>query len=75
MQRLKNKIALITGAAMGMGEAEARLFAENGASLVLTDINTKALDKVAEELLKQDTKIIALKLDVSSEQDWIQAAQ
>lgn len=75
MQRLTNKVALITGAAMGMGEAEARLFAENGASLVLTDINKDALDKVAEELFKQGTKLIALKMDVSSEQDWILAAQ
>ena len=36
--RLKNKVAIITGAGHGMGEAEARLFAEEGAKIVVADI-------------------------------------
>lgn len=75
MKRLDNKIALITGAAMGMGEAEARLFAEHGASLVITDIMKDELDKVARDLMDKGTKVLALEHDVSSEQDWIRVAQ
>ncbi len=74
MKRLEDKIALITGAAMGMGEAEARLFAEHGASLVITDINKVELEKVARELIAKGTKVLALEHDVSSEQDWIRVA-
>ena len=39
MKRLENKIALITGAAKGMGKAEAQLFAKEGARLIITDID------------------------------------
>ncbi len=38
MDRLKGKVAIITGAAMGLGEADARLFAGEGAELIITDI-------------------------------------
>lgn len=41
MNRLDNKIAIITGAASGQGAAEARLFADEGARVVLTDINAR----------------------------------
>ncbi|WP_019941303.1 SDR family NAD(P)-dependent oxidoreductase [Dyadobacter beijingensis] len=43
MARLENKVAIITGAAGGMGEAEARLFAAEGAKVLLTDIDGYAL--------------------------------
>lgn len=75
MKRLENKVALITGAAMGMGEAEARLFAEHGAALVITDINKDKLDEVAAELTAQGAKVLALKQDVALEQDWIEVAR
>ena len=39
MSRLKNKVAIITGAAQGMGAAHARLFIAEGAKVVLTDLN------------------------------------
>ncbi|MDD3234903.1 MAG: glucose 1-dehydrogenase [Candidatus Cloacimonetes bacterium] len=74
MKRLEHKVALITGAAMGMGETEARLFAEHGASLIITDINKGELDKIAQELIDKGTKVLSLKHDVSSEQDWIRVA-
>ena len=40
--RLKNKVAVITGAAKGQGEFEARLFADEGAAVVLCDIDVEA---------------------------------
>lgn len=47
---LKNKIALITGAASGSGAATARLFVEEGASVVLADINRQGLEILTAEL-------------------------
>lgn len=75
MDRLKDKIALITGAAKGMGEADAKLFAAEGASLILTDIDWARLDKVAAELTSAGTKVLALKHDVSSEESWQKLAR
>ena len=50
MDRLKGKVAIITGAAMGLGEADARLFAAEGADLVITDIAEKKGRELAEKL-------------------------
>lgn len=41
MVRLKDKVAIITGGASGMGEAHVRLFIEEGAKVVFTDINAE----------------------------------
>ncbi len=51
--RLKGKISIITGAASGFGKGIAKKFSEEGASLILADINNDKLKKVSEEL-KQD---------------------
>lgn len=50
MPRFSNKVVVITGAASGIGEGAARRFAEEGATLVLGDIDKGALDKLAGEL-------------------------
>jgi NAD(P)-dependent dehydrogenase (short-subunit alcohol dehydrogenase family) len=47
---LADKVALVTGAASGIGEATARLLADNGSRLVLVDVNGPALERVANEL-------------------------
>jgi len=67
MGRLEGKVALITGAARGQGEAEARLFAAEGAKVVLTDV----LDAEG-ELVAKDLGDAALYLhhDVTDEQAW-----
>lgn len=70
MKRLENKVALITGAAKGMGEADAILFAHEGASLILTDIDSENLDKVARKLIENGARVLAIRQDVSSEEDW-----
>src|SRR5690625_2939509 len=70
MGRLQGKVAIITGAASGMGATTAKLFAKEGAKVVATDIQTDALDKLAQEIEKDNGAVLSLKLDVTSEKDW-----
>ena len=67
---LSGKIALVTGAASGMGLAEARLLAEAGAEVILTDILTTEGEAAAEELRARGLKARFRALDVASEADW-----
>lgn len=62
---LKNKIALITGAGSGIGEATATLFARNGASVVLADMDTDGADRVLALIEKQGGKGFVVKTGVS----------
>lgn len=70
MNRLKDKVAIITGAAGGQGKAEAILFAKHGAKIVVTDINEEELNRTATEIEGNGGKVIVLKHDISSEKDW-----
>ena len=65
--KLQNKVAIITGAAQGMGAMDARKFVEEGAKVVITDINLEAAQTLADEL---GENTIALKLDVSKADNW-----
>lgn len=67
MNRLKDKVALITGAAQGIGEAIARAFVAEGAIVCLTDINDVAGRALAGEL---GTHATYRHLDVRQETDW-----
>lgn len=67
MDRLKDKVAIITGGSQGMGAAHAKLFIDEGAKVVITDINAEKGEKYADELGNNATFI---KQDVSSETDW-----
>lgn len=68
--RLNGKVALISGAARGQGEAESRLFVAEGAQVVLGDILVEEQQKVVDSLGGQATGV---KLDVTQEADWQQA--
>ena len=68
--RLDGKLAVITGAASGIGEACARLFAQMGASLVLTDINADKCQALANELSHSGTQAKAMAQDVADEKTW-----
>lgn len=67
MKKLQDKIAIITGAGGGIGAATARLFAQEGAKLVLTDINIDAVSAISKEI---GGNTIALQHDVTSESSW-----
>ena len=67
MDRLKNKVAVITGSGSGMGEGIARVFAEEGALVVVSDRNEAAAQAVAAGLIEQGHQAIARKADVSVE--------
>ncbi|WP_218157951.1 SDR family NAD(P)-dependent oxidoreductase [Pustulibacterium marinum] len=60
-------MALVTGAASGLGLETARQFAESGASVVLADFNQQALDEAVKLLLDKGYDVIGIKCDVSSE--------
>ncbi|MDP9960743.1 glucose 1-dehydrogenase [Chryseobacterium lathyri] len=68
MNRLKGKVAIITGAASGMGAAHAVAFVAEGAKVVLTDINEEKGLEVAKSL--GDHSALFVKHDVSSKEDW-----
>lgn len=62
---MKGKVAIVTGAAMGMGEATARLFARAGAKVVLTDFNAEVGEKVAQSILDAGDEAGFVRTDVS----------
>lgn len=66
-QRLKNKTALITGSARGIGYAIASLFAQEGADIVLSDVNETILNEAAAKIKTQGVEVLAVKTDVTSE--------
>lgn len=65
--RVEGKIAIVTGAASGIGKATARLLASEGAGVVVADINEAGGRAVAEEI---GTSAIFLPLDVTDEEQW-----
>ena len=66
MNRLKGKVAIVTGAASGLGAADARLMASEGARVVLADINVE----LGEATAKSIEGAIFIRHDASSEADW-----
>jgi 3alpha(or 20beta)-hydroxysteroid dehydrogenase len=70
MDRLRGKVALVTGSARGQGEAVVRLFVSEGAKVLVTDVLDDLGKAVAASL---DTSAVYLHLDVTSESDWSMA--
>jgi NAD(P)-dependent dehydrogenase (short-subunit alcohol dehydrogenase family) len=68
--RVRDKVAIITGAAHGMGEAEARLFAAEGAKVVVADILAGEAEAVAADIRTSGGEATAAAIDVTGEGDW-----
>jgi NAD(P)-dependent dehydrogenase (short-subunit alcohol dehydrogenase family) len=63
----ENKVALVTGAASGLGLATAKAFAESGAAVAMADSNEKAVHAAAEELAAKGHKTLAIWCDVADD--------
>ena len=71
--RLEGKVAIITGGARGQGAAEARMFASEGARVVIGDVLDEEGAKVASEINESGGDAVFVHLDVSGEDDWRRA--
>ncbi len=70
MGRLNNKVAMISGGALGIGEADSLLFAREGAKVVVADVNTAAGEALVQRIRAEGGEAMFLRLDVSRESDW-----
>lgn len=70
MSRVEGKVAIVTGAAKGLGEATSRLLFENGAKVVMTDVDTEAGEAAAQAIDSSGDHVIFMKQDVTDESLW-----
>jgi cyclopentanol dehydrogenase len=71
--RLAGKVALISGGARGMGAAEARLFAREGARVVIADVLDTEARAVEADVAAKGGEVASVRLDVTREAEWEQA--
>lgn len=71
MGRLDNKVAIITGAAGGMGKADALLFVQEGAKVAITDLQEDKIKDVVAEIEALGGEALGIKHNVASEEDWV----
>ena len=69
--RVHAKVAWVTGAASGIGKGTAILLAEEGATVILTDIDSHAVERVSREIREMDREAESLRLDVADESAWV----
>jgi NAD(P)-dependent dehydrogenase (short-subunit alcohol dehydrogenase family) len=72
---LTGKVALITGAAGGIGLGIARAFTEVGVKVALADIDEDILEKSAAELAESGAEVVSVRLDVTDRAAWVAAAE
>ena len=71
MNRLRGKVAIVTGGALGIGRACALKFAEEGASVVVTDLDAKQGQVVVDEIRRAGGEATFIKQDVADEAGWV----
>ncbi|MGA8207263.1 MAG: 3-oxoacyl-ACP reductase FabG [Candidatus Dormiibacterota bacterium] len=67
MNRFRDQVALVTGGGQGIGEATVRRFAEEGAKVVVADLNREAADAVVARITAADGQALAVRCDVQDE--------
>lgn len=67
--KMKNKVVIITGGASGIGAASAKLFAQHGAKVVVSDLIFENAQSIADEIKKEGGEAIALSTDVSNHKE------
>ena len=65
---IKGRVALITGAASGMGKATAQVFAAEGARVIVTDVNEGEAKNVSEQIESDGGEALAMTLDITDEE-------
>ena len=73
MSRFDEKVALVTGAASGIGRETALRLAREGAAVVVADIQEESGDKVVAEIKEASGRAIFFNLDVASEEAWAES--
>lgn len=73
-ERISGKVVLLTGATGGLGRATAERLAEEGAHLVLTDLDEPACTALADDLAATPGRHLAARLDVADESQWVEVA-
>ena len=73
--RLAGKVAIISGGAHGMGAEEAKLFAREGAKVVVADVTDDEGKRVEAEIAESGGEAMFVHTDVTSEEDWKQIVE
>ena len=73
--RLEGKVALISGGSRGMGAAEAKLFAQEGAKVVIGDVLEEEGHRTEAEINEAGGECVFLRLDVTQETQWTSAVE
>jgi NAD(P)-dependent dehydrogenase (short-subunit alcohol dehydrogenase family) len=73
--KLQNKVAIVTGAAGGIGEAIAVRLSKEGAALVINDIAEKPLGEVADRIRSMEGKVLAIRADVTNSSEIVEMVE
>jgi 3alpha(or 20beta)-hydroxysteroid dehydrogenase len=71
MSSLQGKVAIITGAAQGLGLSHARLMVRHGARVVVADVQSERGERAAASLVADGAEAVFHRLDVTSPADWL----
>lgn len=73
--RFKDKVAIVVGGASGIGRATAQLLAEEGAKVIIADINIENADKIADGIKATGGEAVAMQVDMTKEEETIEMAK